>query len=200
MGGPCNLTRRLRHERCKSQVAESMSVSAWPSEWHMALLDSETEGERHRSHGLTANAAVGLLILGRLVRLRLSQWDSVLGQGSASGYDQLFKWFLWLSCPFSTMNARCKAPADALNVITDYSWLTNRQAGSAPINPAMFSPMPLQGDPGGDSTPAWVTGVNGGQDILMKGRVMVTCWKRLVDTKVLLSKHRRYACSNSSYF
>lgn len=47
------------------------------------------------------------------------------------------------------MNARCKAPADALNVVTDYSWLTNRRAGSAPINPARFSPMPLQGDAGG---------------------------------------------------
>ena len=64
-----------------------------------------------------------------------SQWDSVLGQGSASGYDQLFKSLFWLSCPFSTMNARCKAPADALNVVTDYSWLTNRRAGTAPINP-----------------------------------------------------------------
>lgn len=49
------------------------------------------------------------------------------------------------------MNARCKAPADALNVVTDYSWLTNRRAGSAPINPARFSPMPLQGDSGGAS-------------------------------------------------
>lgn len=50
------------------------------------------------------------------------------------------------------MNARCKAPADALNVVTDYSWLTNRRAGSAPINPARFSPMPLQGELGGVST------------------------------------------------
>lgn len=46
------------------------------------------------------------------------------------------------------MNARCKAPAHAQNVVTDYSWLTNRRAGSAPINPAGLSPMPLQGDSG----------------------------------------------------
>lgn len=50
------------------------------------------------------------------------------------------------------MNACCKASADALNVVTDYSWLTNRQAGSAPINPARLSPMPLQGDSGGNLT------------------------------------------------
>lgn len=56
------------------------------------------------------------------------------------------------------MNARCKAPADALNVITDYSWLTNRRAGSGPINPARFSPMPLQGD---SSRASMVRKVNG---------------------------------------
>lgn len=59
---------------------------------------------------------------------------------------------------------RCKAPADALNVVTDYSWLTNRRAGgSGPINPARFTPMPPQGDPGGALT---VGGVNGvGQEM-----------------------------------
>lgn len=42
--------------------------------------------------------------------------------------------------------------AAARNVITDYSWLTNRRAGSRPINPARFSPMPRQGDSGGGWT------------------------------------------------
>lgn len=53
------------------------------------------------------------------------------------------------------MNARRKAPADALNVVTDYSWLTNRRAGSAPINLARFSSMPLQGDSGGAVGSKW---------------------------------------------
>lgn len=98
-----------------------------------------------------------------------SQWDSVLGQGSAWGYGRLFKSFFWLSCPFSKRNARCKAPADALNVVTDYSWLTNRRAGSGPINPPRFTPMPLQGDSGAALT---VGGVNcvGQQTLWLKSR------------------------------
>lgn len=109
------------------------------------------EGIRKRGAWFTRNT-LGPSIQGCWWGCDSSQWDSVLGQGSASGYDQLFKSFFWLSCPFFTMNACCKAPADALNVVTDYSWLTNRQAGSAPINPARLSPMPLQGDSGGNLT------------------------------------------------
>lgn len=132
----------------------------WPSEWSMALLNSKRDGIRGRREAkrhpeFTGNTAVGPPIQRRWWGCDSSQWDSVLGQGSAYGYDQLFKRCFWLSCPFSTMNARCKAPGDALNVIKDYSWLTNRQAGSAPINPARFSPIPFQGDLGGVATAGW---------------------------------------------
>lgn len=133
----------------------------WPSEWSMALLNGKMgrEGETNRSPEFTGNSAVRHPIHGCRRGSDLSQWDSVLGQGSASGYSQLFKSFFWLSCPFSTMNACCKAPADAPNVIADYSWLTNRRAGSGPINPARFSPMPCQGDSGRASTVRRVNGM-----------------------------------------
>lgn len=124
----------------------------WPSEWSMALLNSKREmrgggGRENQSSqqiqqpdlpftGFQGKAATG--VSGTVF------WVKALPAVMA----RLFKSFFWLSCPFSKRNARCKAPADALNVVTDYSWLTNRRAGSGPINPARFTPMPLQGDSG----------------------------------------------------
>lgn len=153
MGGPCYRTWRAengrwRHKRLspnKDNVAFWVKHGSikWQERWEQ---EREGEGEANRSPEITGNTAVRAPIQGCWWGCDSSQWDSVLGQGSASGYDQLFKSFFWLSSPFSTMNALCKAPADALNVVTDYSWLTNRRAGSAPINPTSFSPMPLQGD------------------------------------------------------
>lgn len=123
----------------------------WPSEWSIALLNRRRQ-QQEVVVGLnvpkSARNSPGPSVEGCCRGYISSQWDSVLGQGSASGYDQLFKSFFWLSCPFSTMDAHGKAPADAPNVVTDYSWLTNRQAGRAPINRAGFSPMPRQGDQG----------------------------------------------------
>lgn len=133
----------------------------WPSAWSMALLNRKRQGgdEANRGPEFTGDSAVRPPTNGHWRVCNLSQWDSVLGQGFASSYDQLFKSFFWLSCPFSTQNARCKAPADALNVVTDYSWLTNRRAGSTPINRARFSPMPFQGDSGGALMVGRVDGV-----------------------------------------
>lgn len=165
MGGPCCMTWRAgngrwRRERLspnKDIVAfwvRHGSIKAAREEGGVGGLGWQTEAQE-----FTGNSIVRTPIHGCCWGCDSSQWDSVLGQGSASGYGRLFKSFFWLSCPFSTMNARCKAPADALNVITDYSWLTNKQAGSGPINPARFSPMPLQGDSGGASTVREVNGV-----------------------------------------
>lgn len=137
---------RWRH-KCLSQNKDNVAFCVT----HSSIKQQERWGQErgagaNRSREFTEITTIRPPIQGSWWDCDFSQWDSVLGQGSASGYDQLFKSFFWLSCPFSTMNARCKAPADALNVVTDYSWLTNRRAGSAPINPARFSPMPLQGD------------------------------------------------------
>lgn len=151
IGGPCYLMMSAMNGRwCYNHLSPNKdNVAFWVK--HSSIkwqerLEEMREGQANRSPGFTGNTVVGPPIHGCCWGCDLSQWSSVLGQGSASGYDQLFKRFFWLSCPFSTMNAHCKAPADALNVVTDYSWLTNRQAGSAPINPARFTSMLLQGD------------------------------------------------------
>lgn len=160
MGGPCYVTCRAENGRWRHKrlSPNKDNVAFWVK--HGSIKQQERgRGEANRSPGFTGNSVVRPPIHRCWWGCDSSQWDSVLGQGSASGYGQLFKSFFWLSCPFSTMNARCKAPADALNVVTDYSWLTNRRAGSGPINPARFSPMPLQGDSGGASTARGVNGV-----------------------------------------
>ena len=159
MGGPHYLTWRAKNgrRRHKRLSPNKDKVAFWVkhSSIKQQKRQEQREGEQNRHYGFTGNTAVGPPIQGCWWGCDLSQWDSVLGQGSASGYDQLFKSCFWLSCPFSTMNARYKAPGDALNVITDYSWLTNRRAGSAPINPVRFSPIPHQGDLGGVATAGW---------------------------------------------
>lgn len=159
MGRPRYVTRRAEDGRWRCLQTRMR----WPSEWSMALLNSERDGRRggseaNRNPEFTLNSTARPPIHWLSWKgCERSQWDSVLGQGSACGYGRLFKSFFWLSCPFSKRNAHCKAPADALNVVTDYSWLTNRRAGSGPISPLRFTPMPLQGDPGATLT---VGGVN----------------------------------------
>lgn len=165
MGGPCYLTWRAENGRwCHKRLSLNKdNVAFWVKHWSIKEQErhEQKRGKAKRSAGFMGNTVVRPPIQWCWWGGDWSQWDSVLGQGSASGYDQPFKSFFWLSCPFSTMNARCKAPADALNVVTDYSWLTNRRAGSAPINPTGFSPMPLQGDSGGASMAGvrWANGV-----------------------------------------
>lgn len=163
MGGPPYLTWRTKNGRWshkslssnKDKVAFRVKHGSIKQQKRREVWKEWREWGRRKRRSSLEFTAVEPPIQGCWWGWDSSQWDSVLGQGSASGYDQLFKSFFWLRCPFSTMNARCKAPADALYVVTDYSWLTNSRAGSAPINPAGFSPMPLQGDRGGVPTGEW---------------------------------------------
>lgn len=134
----------------------------WPSEWSMALLNSRRDGNRRGREGKQkeAQSSQGIQYSGLPFRdagevaTRVSGtafWVKALPPVMTSFSRASFDW----AVHFPTMNARCKAPADALNVVTDYSWLTNRRAGSAPINLARFSPMPLQGDWGRASAAEW---------------------------------------------
>lgn len=160
MGGPrCPTMGAMNGRWCYKRLSPNKDdVAFWVK--HSSIKRQETleqvrEGQANISPGFTGNTVLGPPTRGCWWGCDWSQWSSVLGQGSASGYDQLFKSFFWLSCPFSTMNAHRKAPADALNVVTDYSWPANRRAGSAPINPARFTSMLLQGDSNAALIAAW---------------------------------------------
>lgn len=137
----------------------------WPSGWSMALLNSRGGWEGGSVGGkLTgAQGSPGIQQSGLPftdageVATRVSGtafWVKALPAVMVGFSRASFDW----AVHFPQWMRAARPTADALNVVTDYSWLTNRRAGSRPINPSRFSPMPLQGDSSGALA---ACGVNG---------------------------------------